>query len=179
MSENMHGIAGLGNTNGSLRVYIANRPPLNEFQQLRSCEYLLAGEVKRIADETGNHWRKIFNVFAKLLFKLNSQGLSDWRDLRDQQLLQSGCDHCLLFSMPSRLSEVEQCPDKGIGLVMGKGYANELMQQGRLPSDIEWLDDHFAVYRQHRMIVCPYFDYRQLSDVRIDRLVSLLQQFTD
>ena len=179
MPENAADIVGLGNPSGNVRVYIANRPPSNKYQQLHTCEYLVPGEVKRVADETGNHWRKIFNVFAKLLFKLNSQGLSDWRDLRDQQLLQPGCDHCLLFSMPNRVAEVKQYPGKGIGLVMGKGYANELIQQGRLPSDIEWLDDHFAVHRQHRMIVCPYFDYRQLSDVRIDRLVSLLQQLTD
>jgi len=156
---------GLGNPEARLKVYIANRPPLNEYLSLDACHYLVAGEVKRIADETGNHWRKIFNVYAKLLHKLDHNGFADWRNLRDEQLLQHGCDHALLFSAP------QPEDNSSIHLVMAKGYAEQLPL-----NNLVWLDNDFGWNPAEKLIVCPYFDYRQLSDVKIERLVKLLDR---
>ena len=54
---------------------------------------------------------------------------------------------------------------------MGKQFAEEC---GFFKTNgAKWLDSRFAI-NDAGMIVCPYFDYRQLSDERIRYLVSLL-----
>ena len=158
--------AGLGDSAAHFQVYIANRPPLAQYQTLQTMHPLQAGEIAHIAAETGNHWRKIFNVYAKLAFALKPQGFSRWQDLRDQQLLQQGSGYALLFSPPD-----SQAESAHVRLLLGKGYAAEL----GLASGLNWLDDSFAVHQQSGVLVCPYFDYRQLSDEKIRRLAGLLQ----
>ena len=37
-----------------------------------------------------------------------------------------------------------------------------------------WIDEEFALDKSQNLVVCPYFDYRQLSNVKIEKLVSLL-----
>lgn len=64
----------------------------------------MADEIADIADETSTHWRKIFNVYAKLLFELSPEKFTCWQDLRDSLLLQAESNHCLLFSAPDLLS---------------------------------------------------------------------------
>ena len=61
---------GLGVQEAALQVYIANRPPLPEYEMLSKLQPMQPGDIARIAAETGNHWRKIFNVYAKLVFAL-------------------------------------------------------------------------------------------------------------
>lgn len=158
-------LAGLGDPQATFQVYIANRPPLPEYQQLGGIKSLHAGEIARIAAETGNHWRKIFNVYAKLLFARHSADFSRWQDLRDQQLLQAGSDQALLFSAPD-----VQIKTSALRLLLGKGYATEL----GMAEELHWLDESFAWHRPSGVLVCPYFDYRQLSDEKIRRLVSIL-----
>ena len=67
------------------------------YQRLASMKTITQGEISRIGNETGNHWRKVFNVYAKLMFELVPEGFSSWQALRDEQLLQKN-EHCLLFS---------------------------------------------------------------------------------
>ncbi|WP_411266875.1 DUF6942 family protein [Colwellia sp. C1TZA3] len=50
-----------------------NCPPLPYYQNLTSVKALVADEIAHITDETGNHWRKTFNVYAKLLFELSPE----------------------------------------------------------------------------------------------------------
>lgn len=169
---NRASITGLGSKSCSLAVCLANRPPLDEYQTLRGMRAMGPGEIAHIATATGNHWRKIFNVYAKLAFKLDSEGYGSWQALRDQSLLQPGSPYGLLFTAPPVASIPSD--SKCIYIVAGKQYAQSL----GLAEAAVWIDQHFAVNHHQRYILSPYFDYRALSDARIDRLVALMAPFT-
>lgn len=154
---------GLGDAESSFKVYIANRPPLDEYQQLTSMFALPSGEIARIAQLTGNHWRKIFNVYAKLVFDLDSQGFASWQQYRQDFLLQKHSKQALLFSKPD-------LGQSGLHLVMGRTYAKTLELEAKLLA----VDADFQVDPNKRLIVTPYFDYRQLSNEKLARLRSLI-----
>ncbi|WP_276669347.1 DUF6942 family protein [Thalassolituus oleivorans] len=168
---------GLGDEKAHVRVYIANRPPLSDYLELAECRPMVIGEIARIAQETGNHWRKIFNVYAKLMAEYRSEAMtSTWQAWRDDVLLQQGSDTALLFSTVPDSNLGDTIPIEAIHLWMGKGFASEngfFAEQGS-----EWLDAHFAINRRKRWILCPYFDYRQLSNERIQRLAVLMKSFS-
>jgi hypothetical protein len=62
-----------------------------------------------------------------------------------------------------------------VHIICGKGHAKALINSGKLVDNLVWLDDEFAIDRENKLIVCPYFDYRQLSNIKIERLAYLLQ----
>ena len=106
---------------------------------------------------------------------------SCWQDYRDNLLLQKGSGTSLIFSHPKEvdinknntaLSCMPASFVQAIHIVMGKTYAKTL----DVTEDSIWLDDEFAIHREKRLIICPYFDYRQLSNIKIIRLVELLKQ---
>jgi len=159
----MTSFIGLGALQADVKVYIANRPPLDEFINLDELRPLQPGEVKSIADTTGNHWRKIFNCFAKVAFYLDAKRTDSWQTYRDDYLLQSHSREQLLFSPP-------QLPSDSVHIIAGRTYLSQL----DLDLALHWLDPLFAVDRKARVIVSPYFDYRQLTNQRIEQLVSLI-----
>ena len=159
-----HAPSGLGEERSAVRFCVANRPPLADYRQLQGVRPLQAGEIAHIVAHTSNHWRKLFNVLAKVMFALPRRGAcSRWQDYREQNLLQAGGAEQLLFSAP--------CWQTGaaIHIVTGKTYAATL----NLPP-LTWLDESFAINRQFRVVVSPYPDYRQLSNARIEQLVALV-----
>lgn len=156
---------GLGSTEFQLGIYVANRPPIDHYPQLSELQGLAAGEVDHIVANTSNHWRKLFNVLAKLAEALG--WTEDWRHYRDTQLLQSHCHMALLFNAPDFQSEGNR-----IHVVAGKTYAEALGVH------VEWLDSRFAINREQRLIVSPYPDYRQLSNERISRLADMINSLS-
>ena len=64
---------------------------------------------------------------------------------------------------------------KIIHLIIGKTYAKLLVNATQLECELTWLDNEFAINTQHRVIVCPYFDYRQLSNIKIERLAAMMK----
>lgn len=170
---------GLGNEFGVLKVYIQNRPPLDEYRQLTSMRALQSGDIAEIAHLTGNHWRKIFNVYAKLCFELEPLTFSCWQEYRDELLLQNHGPQSLLFSAPwfPSLELKKQCAaESHINIIMGKTYASELLKLTTNSAiTLHWVDEYFAINKKHRLIVCPYFDYRQLSNIKISQLVALIK----
>lgn len=160
-------LVGLGSKEAKLYFYIKNRPPIPSYQQLSSLKPMVSGEIAFIGNETGNHWRKIFNVYAKLIFEINPKNFKKWQTLRDEQLLQEN-EHCLMFSQPR--IETNKC-DK-IHIILGKGYAEQLA----LAEQCQWLNNDFAINRDKRLIISPYFDYRQLSNIKITQLARLIAQ---
>ena len=165
--------SGLGRATPKLAIYIANRPSIQPYVNRQGLFSVLPGELAHIGFNTSNHWRKVFNVYAKFWFALsmadsrfNSNNASSWQDYRDSTLLQASSEQALFFSAPI-LNE------KCIHIVAGKTWAQTLNLE-----NLTWLDSHFAVNSQHRLIVCPYLDYRQLSDARIDRLVMLVKNMS-
>ncbi|HSC69686.1 MAG TPA: hypothetical protein VLC79_18475 [Cellvibrio sp.] len=165
-------LIGLGSQESSIKFYIANRPPVDDYPEMRDLRGLAAGEVAHIVNHTSNHWRKVFNVYAKLLFDWHQARRSDlpttWQSYRDTELFQSHSREALLFSSP------QFDRDKNtLHIIAGKTYATRL----DLPQ-LEWLDAYFAVNKKNRLIVAPYPDYRQLSNERIGRLIELMRVFT-
>jgi hypothetical protein len=164
-------VIGLGNSDAHLIFYIKNRPPLSTYQNLNDVKPMINNEISHICHETGNHWRKIFNVYAKLLFELIPKGFSSWQQLRDDSLLQATSGHCLLFSPPNLSTDK---PRKKLHIILGKGYAEQL----DLVQQCTWLSKDFAINVELGLIICPYFDYRQLSNIKITQLVGLIKQQT-
>ena len=162
---------GLGDPQARLRVYLANRPSLEPFAYPGSVMPLADGDIAQINAHEGNHWRKIFNVFAKFLHELKFNGteeFSRWQDYRDARMLHPGSGVALCFGGPSTMTSK---PSQQI-ILMGKQFAEEC---GFFKTDgAKWLDSRFASNRSGS-VVTPYFDYRQLSDERIRYLVTLLK----
>lgn len=163
-------LIGLGSHNSSINFYIANRPPIDDYPVMNELRSLATGELAHIVKHTSNHWRKAFNVYAKLLFDwYQLQGRKDlpatWQTYRDLELFQSHSKEALLFSAPQF-----QKDNPTIHIIAGKTYAAHL----NLPP-LVWLDAYFAVNKELHLIVAPYPDYRQLSNERIARLIELMR----
>src|SRR5690606_20053982 len=152
--------------------YIANRPPIDNYPGMDGLRGLAAGELSHIVKNTSNHWRKIFNVYAKFLFDWYSRQAHDdlplsWQEYRDTRLFQSSSHEALLFNAPQMNDD-----NHSFHIIAGKTYASTLL----LP-ELTWLDAHFAVNKKSRIIVSPYPDYRQLTNERIARLISVMKGF--
>lgn len=161
-------VIGLGSHDSSINFYIANRPPIDDYPAMNELRGLATGELAHIVKHTSNHWRKVFNVYAKLLFDWyqlqGRKNLPDtWQTYRDLELFQSHSPEALLFSAP-------QLDNNSIHIIAGKTYTAHL----DLPT-LTWIDPYFALNKESRLIVAPYPDYRQLSNERIARLIELMR----
>lgn len=154
---------------------MANRPPLKEYTNINDVSALSAGEIHRIASETGNHWRKVFNVYAKFIFSLATANndsavlnYKTWQQYRDEKLLQNDSRTQLYFDSDELSALLSVVDPHSIRIVMGKAFAESVLKNITLT----WLDSCFAINKELSIIVCPYFDYRQLSNERIEILVK-------
>ncbi len=160
---------GLGRDKSPLCIYIENIPPLEQYQSLQKVITLKEYDIYNIGQQTGNHWRKIFNVYAKLIFEINNGQHSTWQDFRDKDLLQSHSNENLFFSPP----HFDTLSENQVHIIMGKTYAKKL----NLDTQCFWLSEYFAINEEKRLIISPYFDYRQLSNIKIKQLASLIKKF--
>lgn len=177
-------ILGLGDPDALINVYIANRPAYNFIGMPNTVKHLplqvlplQENDIYQCGQACGNGWRKVFNVYAKLVFAYGStillpackrEDIISWQHYRDNILLQKNSKTALLFSKPN----FEHKKGQKLHLVMGKTYANSL----GLPKSLHWVNNDFAIDKLNRMIVCPYFDYRQLSNAKILFLVDLMNE---
>lgn len=108
-AKKLTGEVGLGISQAPIAVYIANRPVNDHYPTLNTLQPLIAGELNHIVANNTNHWRKVFNVYAKLIWQLGlpcnepqaGQHLaSSWQQYRDLHLLQAHSREALLFSKP-------------------------------------------------------------------------------
>lgn len=162
-------LIGFGSTQSHIKFYIANRPPIDDYPQLHYLRALAPGEISHIVKHTSNHWRKVFNVYAKFLFgwyvlQERKDLPGTWQEYRDLELFQPHSREALLFSAPDFFEN-----DKSIHIIAGKIYAATLDL-----APLTWLDRYFAVNQQQKLTVAPYPDYRQLSNERITRLIELV-----
>jgi hypothetical protein len=175
----MFDITAIGDKSAKIRVYIGNRPSYHLARQGNSQQdlvfALMPGEIRAIGLACGNGWRKVFNVYAKLMYALPKSVLNmpdkyrftRWQTYRDHQLLQEDSNTALCFAH----YELGPAINGGLDLIMGRTYAKSL----NLPANLVWLDNEFAIAPEFNIIVCPYFDYRQLSNNKIIRLVELIE----
>ncbi|MDN4503381.1 hypothetical protein QX776_13295 [Alteromonadaceae bacterium BrNp21-10] len=173
---------GLGDSNADIRVYIGNRPKMPEYAELTSLSAVNIQQINEISAQCGNGWRKVFNVFAKLLFELQPtsftrwQAYGDWQSLRDHQLLRAHSQCALIFGLPDVDNQSNHGVDnpKAVHIICGRTHAQSLLSQ----VDMMWLNEEFAISKRHRLIICPYFDYRQLSNVKILFLAELIHSLS-
>ncbi len=166
---------GVGDNNADIKVYISKRPPMAEYADLQVLQPFCSGEIELINRACGNGWRKVFNVYSKLLFALDakqfgfSQQAASWQQYREQSLLQAASNTALLFSPP------ELQPDmKTVHIIAGRTHAKMLLDSG-LPVQLNWLNNEFAIDKHNRVLVCPYFDYRQLNNEKLVFLAQLIK----
>lgn len=164
---------GFGDHNANFRVYVAAPPPMPAYQHLCSIIPLQASDLHQIYLECGNGWRKIFNVYAKLLFTLPVEQFAfqskaaSWQQFRDEQLLQKHGNNALCFDAPTLVHS-------GFHLIAGRTLAKQLSSQG-LNAELHWLNAEFAVDPTQKLLVTPFFDYRQLNNEKIAVSAKLLQ----
>ncbi|MBV7317425.1 hypothetical protein [Shewanella sp. NIFS-20-20] len=174
---------GLGDPMAHLRVYMEHRFNVIGLTQLAGVEPLVSGEIAAISAEGGNGWRKVFSVYAKLVFALGAAGDEDgtryarWQQYRDERLLQGGSGTALLFSPPmfNDADIVNETGNQAVHIIMGRTYAKQLLASEHLQCQWQWLDHEFALDKDLRLVVCPYFDYRQLTNVKLQRLVAIIE----
>jgi hypothetical protein len=175
-------IIGIGDPDAIFEVYIANRPNFTftnfDSENESTPITLVNGDIEACSKACGNGWRKVFNVYAKLIFGLSSLELlnpndyKNWQDYRDHKLLQKDSRTVLIFSPPSKPSS------NSLKIIMGRTYGKSLFEQKPLKAQgkLHWLTEEFAVNFELRTVICPYFDYRQLSNAKILYLVDLINK---
>ncbi|WP_105169452.1 DUF6942 family protein [Pseudoalteromonas sp. T1lg23B] len=167
---------GFGVSSGLIAIYVEHSPPMLEYQNLESVQPLSLGEIAMINQASGNGWRKIFNVYAKVLGQLNCSDHSftnydSWQTYRDACLLQSHSQEALLFSVPDLAATQYR-----YHVIAGRIYAKRLFRDHIFTNSLVWLDEEFAVDHINRLVVCPFLDYRQLSNIKINKLCDILRE---
>jgi hypothetical protein len=170
---------GLGDADARFNVYIANQPDFPPLSELSAVCALADSDISDVGQHCGNGWRKVFNVYAKLVFAMGDnpytpkQAFTSWQQYRDRELLQAHSSTSLIFSPPQTSELLKQGSEdkRKIHVVMGRTYGKSL----KLGEDLSWLDKEFAIDKQKRLIICPYFDYRQLSNCKIIALLELIK----
>jgi len=162
-------MVGIGDLDCDFVVYIGNRPPLVEYIERQELIPAIKGELSSIGSETGNHWRKIINIYAKLGYMLDSKGFSSWQSYRENHLLTKGSHQALLFD-----GCIAPAEGGAVRLICGKTHAATLLVDSVAENSVRWIDADFAIDPSRRLIVTPYFDYRQLSNAKLETLVSII-----
>jgi len=167
---------GFGAGQGLIAIYVENPPSMSEYRNIQSVQELSAGEIDVINQACGNGWRKVFNVYAKILAEWQHPdhhftNFKRWQDYRDKVLLQGHSQEALLFSPPN-LSE----KNYKFHVIAGRTYAKKLLRDHIFTNSLLWLDEEFAIDKVSNLVICPYLDYRQLSNIKITRLIGLLAE---
>lgn len=145
----------LGSTHSKVVLYLPNPP-----SYIQNTNH----SVDDLIRLNGNHWRKIFTIFAKLMVR---QG--DWKSYRSTQLLTQNegiqFDHQL-------------CKQANWHLVAGKVSWNTM---GFEVADCDVLDSQQRAFkvRGKNILLLPYLDYRQFPNGLIDEVRECLHQLDD
>ena len=164
-------LLGLGDAHAKIKVYIGNQPSFAFPEKIADFRALSTGEIAAIGNACGNGWRKVFNVYAKWLFTCSNEiyplaaQFPTWQFFRDNLLLQADSKTALIFETPTVLE------NNSLNVIMGRTYAKTLP----LAEQLYWLNNEFAVSVKHNLVVCPYFDYRQLSNQKIGFLINTIR----
>ncbi|RXJ74977.1 hypothetical protein CS022_01795 [Veronia nyctiphanis] len=167
----------LGDSKAIFSVYIEKSPPFEKAigspLPLETHYPLATGDIFAINQTGGNGWRKVFNVYAKLLFALPTthrsfpDAFDSWQSFRDASLLQENSGTALYFG---NADIKENARFGGLHIIAGRTHAKQL----EIAGECVWLSESFAVHPDLPVFICPYFDYRQLSNIKIEQLVKLL-----
>lgn len=143
----------LGNSNPRLTVYIPHEPAGLDACVADPC-------VSSLLAHNSNHWRKIVTLAAKV-----AAPDDDWRDFRDRHFF----DQVALVFAPA----IEQT--SGWHWIGGKENQNRLGLANISATPLPGTDDLFVI-PEHKLLLTPYPDYRQLSNEKVVRIRHALQE---
>lgn len=138
--EHLLGVGGSG-----VVLYIENRPirPKN----MPSNELL---SIPVLIDLNGNHWRKIFTIFAKLM-----SPDENWREYRDR---------CLLTKNEAICFTEQRQESAQVHIVSGKSCWESM---GFDMDEFTPLDPQQRLWVRGNILCTPYFDYRQFPNALV------------
>ena len=157
---------GFGSPQANLIIYCNNTPTtslLINNQIIPICY----PDIEKINTDNGNGWRKIFNVYAKLLFEINPLKFKSWQDLRNDFLLQSHCNHQLVLNPDS----IPSLNNNTLQILMGKTFALTHYNE----TQIDWIEPHIAKVKDENVFITPYFDYRQFNNEKIKNFAKIVK----
>jgi len=157
-------VTGFGKESAKVILYIDKRPELGFCKDLSDLECLQASQLDLIK-ATGNHWRKILNIFAKIAFAMNAQKCETWQAYRDDKLLTKQGDEALIFQNSLVDSEA-------IHLICGKSFFHEFDLE---ENEFRALDEAGEISFKGRVYRVPYLDYRQFPNSLIEMLVESMK----
>lgn len=163
-----------------LVLHIANRPPLDDFQHDISRQLKL-GEAASIIQQTGNHWRKVFSILAKMSFALFDTQCKTWQEYRDTKLLtEQGFEFIAFSSLTLTTEQLTESiinlgsePISYVSLVCGLSYAQS--QLDFLPLISHQKFEKLKWSETQKCLVTPYFDWRQLNNDMLDVVISIIK----
>lgn len=158
---------GIGDPDAWIHIHCPHRPPLAKYEERTTLLPAAPQELEQLVAQTGNHWRKIINLYAKLMHELSAT-YAQWQHYRDNLLLQENSGTALVFSMP-------ETTQLRLTLIMGQAYATQCgISETRFPDLRPW-QNNFRYSLSHQLILTPYFDYRQLSNKALSELAGLIE----
>ncbi|GHB73268.1 hypothetical protein GCM10008107_23410 [Psychrosphaera saromensis] len=180
MSKN--NLIGIGSDSPTVILHIANRPPVDGFAAINGEEDinrpLQVSEAASIIQQTGNHWRKVFSILAKISFALFDTGCKTWQEYRDTKLLtEQGFEYICFSSLVDTRSQLDLAKHKTVSIVCGFSYAQS--QLDVLPLISHQKFDKLKWSEPHQCLVTPYFDWRQLNNEMLDVVINILKSKLD
>lgn len=153
----------------ALWVWCEHCPPMAPYDALVDTMAVAPGDLLAIGQFTGNHWRKIFNVYAKCVFAAGQDRAQSWQDYRDNELLQPSSGTRLIW----QAQQWTGGQPRVLHWIMGKTYAAKLGLEPK--AGAVRMNTDFAVNHELNYVITPYFDYRQLSNLKIEQLIKLIR----
>jgi hypothetical protein len=145
-------------------LYLPNKPDVDLYKSKRQLKNLGVGEIQEIITATGNHWRKIFSIYAKISFGLTSFPVKTWQEYRDTVLLTKSGIELITFSR-----KILSKTDGDIHVLSGKNHC----LQFDLPLEkFKNLDVDGKILKYKNIYLTPYFDYRQLPNALVELIVK-------
>lgn len=148
----------------SLILYLPNRPDVVIYRNKKKLKNLESGAIQSIISLTGNHWRKIFSIFAKISFGITDCDSNSWQEYRDEELLSKTGQEAINFN-----HRIEQKSEPMIHIISGKKH----LENFDLSFDnFKKVDDFGRILKFENIYLTPYFDYRQFPNDLVGILIA-------
>ena len=152
----------------NIYYYLPNRPDYPGFKKNNLISKLKKNTVSKIIEKTGNHWRKIFSIMAKISWGLDQCEQVTWQDYRENVLFNSSKEN-IVFSneIINKKNDVHLIS----GLKHFESFDLDIKKFRPISEDLK-------ILRYENIYVVPYLDYRQFPNQLIsDLIVNLKKEF--
>lgn len=168
---------GIGAKRPALILYLPHRPEAIVLSGTGEYGSVNSLGVRTFLADCDNHWRKIFNCYAKIAFALFGRDFLTWQDYRDNRLLTEQSLELMVFPDSKGSLREHTLGSSRISIISGIATARKMsldFETWKLLRGF-YLKEHPK--NGHTTILTPYFDYRQLSNQKIETLLQLLKGY--